>query len=40
MFLLLQLISRGKKDEAALFPDKKVGESRKSLGRDGFEMPA
>lgn len=33
MFLLLQLISRGKKDRAALFPDKKAGGEREESGR-------
>lgn len=32
MFLLLQLISRGKKDGAALFPDKKAGREREESG--------
>lgn len=36
MFLLLQLISRGKKDGAALFPDKKARrEGKESGGRGG-----
>lgn len=43
MFLLLQLISRGKKDGAALFPDKKARREGKESGGGergrGSEMP-
>lgn len=37
MFLLLQLISRGKKVGAALFPDKKAGGEREESGWGGSE---
>lgn len=39
MFLLLQLISRGKKDGAALLPDTKAGGEWEESGGGEFEMP-
>lgn len=38
MFLLLQLISRGKKDGAALFPDKKARREGKESGGGGKDL--